>query len=178
MHYQINYAPQYYEIVVNIFDEQRAHISSSTKSGERRNIYRCNCYIKYSFHFSDTLWHAHNLWIQHSCCNAPLGGSFVGPFSSALDTVSCLVLHSFGSIGVFPVVTPFRCPNGIRIVLVLCSFRSTVFINVILISLSFSRPHGFNISIVAVANRGLLFLRISLVAVANRGLLFLRICYK
>ena len=38
-----------HEIVVS---EQRAHISNST---ERRNIYRCNCCIIYSFHFSDTL---------------------------------------------------------------------------------------------------------------------------
>ena len=34
-------------------------------------------------------------------CNAPSGGRFDGPFSSALDTLSCLVLHSFGiSVGV------------------------------------------------------------------------------
>ena len=114
-------------------------------------------------------------FIIYTCCNVLLGGRLVGPFGSSLDTL-CLVLHSFGrsgSIGVIPGATPFRCLNGIRIVLVLYSFSSTVFIYVILISLSFSRSHGFNMSIVAVENRSLLFLRISLVAVAKRGFPFL-----
>ena len=34
----------------------------------------------------------------YRCCNVPLGGRFVGPFSTALD------MHSFGSIGIFPLL--------------------------------------------------------------------------
>ena len=52
--------------------------------------------------------------IQHSWCNVThlRCGRFDGPFSSALDTLSCLVLHSFGiSVGV-RVASCCRCHSG------------------------------------------------------------------
>ena len=84
----------HYEIVVS---EQRAHISDN--STERDAISSAvtvhKIFLRYTIHA--TIY----VQIQHSWCNAPSGGRFVGPFSSALDTLSCLVLHSFGiSVGV------------------------------------------------------------------------------
>ena len=89
-----------YEIVVS---EQRAHISDNSTERDAISsavtIFRCNCCIKY---FSDTLYMLQFMSRSNIHGVTHLrGGRFVGPFSSAVDTLSCLVLHSFGiSVGV------------------------------------------------------------------------------